>query len=167
MAESEYDYVIKNLTKIILTNQQKMIREEDLRNLCKNYDFNQIINDIYINLKNIGFELITTKFLEQKYYVLTSEGKDDNLTPSQYGTLAIILAMSREIDDNLKLTDLKEIFSEVWSSDVEFLLEEDYLRKINIDNLEIIKVTPLGKAILKNIIHNLQIKNLLNTFKEK
>ena len=167
MAESEYDYVIKNLTKIILTNQQKMIREEDLRNLCKNYDFNQIINDIYINLKNIGFELITTKFLEQKYYVLTSEGKDDNLTPSQYGTLAIILAMNREIDDNLKLTDLKELFSEVWSSDVEFLIEEDYLRKINIDDLEIIKITPLGKAILKNIIHNLQLKNLLNTFKEK
>ncbi|MHA1294768.1 MAG: hypothetical protein ACTSQJ_19185, partial [Promethearchaeota archaeon] len=86
------DDIVKKITKIILTNKQKMIREDDLRNLCSDsLDFNQIISDVYISLKNIGFELITSKFLDNKYYVLTANGKDDNISPSQYGTLALII----------------------------------------------------------------------------
>ncbi len=167
-ANNAYQETVRNITKIILTNQQKIIREEDLKNLCPtNLDFSQIINDIYTNLKNVGFELISTIFLDQKYYVLTSEGKDDDITPSQYGTLALILALSKEVEENIKLEDLKEMFAEVWDSDVEFLIENDYLRKIRIETLDIIKITPLGKAILKNIIQNLQIKNLLEVFEEK
>ncbi|MHA1490189.1 MAG: hypothetical protein ACTSRI_11115 [Promethearchaeota archaeon] len=158
--------IIKNITNIILTNQQTMIREEDLINLCdKSLDFSQIISRVYVNLKNVGFELIATKFLNQKYYVLTSEGKDDNITPSQYGTLALILALSKEVDENMKLNDLKEMFSEVWTSDVKFLIENDYLRTMKIKDLEVVRPTPLGKAILKNIIQDLQLKNLLDVFK--
>jgi len=165
---NKYQETIRNITKIILTNQQKIIREEDLKNLCPNdLDFNQIINDIYINLKNVGFELISTLFLDQRYYVLTTEGKDDGITPSQYGTLALILALSKEVDENMKLSDLKDMFSEVWESDVEFLIKKDHLRQILIDDLEIVKVTPSGKAILKNIIQNLQLKNLINIFEEE
>ncbi len=167
MENQSSEEAVKTITKIILTNKQKMIREEDLKNLCESsFDFDQIINKVYANLKNVGFELITTKFLEQKYFVLTSEGKDDNITPSQYGTLALILALSKEVDENINLNDLKEMFSEVWTSDVEFLIENDYLRKIKIDNLEIVKITPLGKSVLKNIIQDLQLKNLLNIFQD-
>ena len=62
-----YQNTVRNITKIILTNQQKIIREEDLRNLCaSSLDFSQIINDVYTNLNNVGFELISTKFLEHK-----------------------------------------------------------------------------------------------------
>ncbi len=165
---NNYQEIVRNITKIILTDQQKIIREDDLRNLCAhNLDFSQVINSVYNNLKNVGFELISTNFLEQKYYILTSEGKDDNITPSQYGTLALILALSKEVDENIKLSDLKEMFSEVWTSDVEFLIANDYLRLIQIEDLEIVKVTPSGKAILKNIIQNLQLKNLLNIFEKK
>ena len=171
MTESNYyNDMIRRISKLILTNQQKMIREEDLKNLfdnSMNYDFNKIISEVYVNLKNIGFELITTVFLEQKYYVLTSEGKEDNLTPSQYGTLALILALSKEVDENMRLSDLQDIFSEVWNADVEFLIEKDYLRKIQVKSLEIVKVTPLGKAIMKNIIQDLSLKNLLNVFKNQ
>ncbi len=171
MTESNYyNDMIRRISKLILTNQQKMIREEDLKNLfdnSMNYDFNKIISEVYVNLKNIGFELITTVFLEQKYYVLTSEGKDDNLTPSQYGTLALILALSKEVDENMRLSDLQDIFSEVWNADVEFLIEKDYLRKIQVKSLEIVKVTPIGKAIMKNIIQDLSLKNLLNVFKNQ
>jgi len=157
---------IKKITRIILTNQQRMIREEDLKNVCDpSFDFEQIIKEVYQNLSNVGFELITTKFLEQKYFVLTSEGKDDTITPSQYGTLALILALSNEVDENIKFSDLKEMFSEVWKSDIEFLLESDYLRQINIDNLDIVKITPLGKATLKNVIQTLKLKNIINIFK--
>ncbi|MFX1393844.1 MAG: hypothetical protein ACFFAH_09745 [Promethearchaeota archaeon] len=166
MEKENFNQIVRKITKLILTNQQKMVREEDLKNLCEGSNFDQIINEVYLNLKNVGFELITTKFLDQKFYVLTSEGKDDNITPSQYGTLALIVALSKEVDENIKVDDLKEIFSEVWTTDVEFLIENDYLRKINIDELEIVKITPLGKAVLKNIIQDIQLKNLIEVFKD-
>jgi len=165
MEKENFNQIVRKITKLILTNQQKMLRDEDLKNLCEGSNFDQIINEVYLNLKKVGFELITTKFLDQKYYVLTSEGKDDNITPSQYGTLALIVALSKEVDENIKVDDLKKILSEVWTSDVEFLIENDYLRKISIDDLELVKITPLGKAALKNIIQDIQLKNLIEVFK--
>ena len=166
MNDKNYDEAIKKITRLILTNQQRMIREADLKNVCDlSFDFDQIINDVYQNLKRVGFELITTKFLEQKYFVLTSEGKDDTITPSQYGTLALILALSKEVDENIKLNDLKEMFLEVWKSDVEFLLENDYIRQIKINDLDIVKITTLGKSTLKNVIQTIQLKNIIKIFK--
>jgi len=162
MEATNIEEVVQNISRIILTNPQKMIREEDLRNLCKNFEFKNIISKVYLNLKNVGFELITSKFLDQNYYILTSYGKDDNITPSQYGTLALILALSKEVDENIKIYDLKEIFGKVWNSDIKFLIDNDYIREFV--NLGIIKVTPLGKALLKNIVQNLQLKNLLRIF---
>ncbi|MFX1321489.1 MAG: hypothetical protein ACFFAQ_07590 [Promethearchaeota archaeon] len=162
MEGTNIEEVVRNITRIILTNPQKMIREEDLRNLCKNFEFNNIISKVYLNLKNVGFELITSKFLDQNYYILTSYGKDDNITPSQYGTLALILALSKEVDENIKLNDLKEIFGNVWNSDIKFLIDNDYIREF--ENLGIIKVTPLGKALLKNIVQDLHLKSLLRIF---
>lgn len=165
MENTNFEDTIKKITRLILTSPQKMIREVDLRNLSKDFNFDEIISKVYLNLKNAGFEIITSKFLDQKFYVLTTDGKDDSITPSQYGTLALIIALTKEVDENMKVNDLKEIFSEVWSSDIEFLLQNDYLREIK--DLEVIKVTPLGKAVLKNIIENLELKNLLEVFKDK
>ncbi|MFX0083132.1 MAG: hypothetical protein ACFE94_15405 [Candidatus Hodarchaeota archaeon] len=164
MELKETEEVVKNITKIILTNPQKMIREEDLKNLSKDLNFEQVLSEVYVNLNNIGFELIKTKFLEQTFYILTSDGKDDNVTPSQYGALALIVALSKEVDENIKIEDLKEIFAKIWDSDIQFLIENDYLRIF--DELGIIKVAPLGKAIMKSIIADIQLKNLLNLFKE-
>ena len=62
MVTKEIEEVIKNITKIILTNPQKMIREEDLKNLSKDLKFEQVMSEIYVKLQNIGFELIKTKF---------------------------------------------------------------------------------------------------------
>lgn len=157
--------IVTNITKIILTNPQKIIREEDLRNLSRELNFEQVMSDVYSNLRNVGFELIKTKFLEQQYYILTSDGKDDNITPSQYGILALIIALSKEVDENIKIEDLKEIFVELWESDVQLLINNDYLRVF--DELGIIKVTPLGKATMKNVIKDLQLQNLLNLFENR
>ena len=154
--------IVKNITKLILTNPQKIIRELDLRNLSEDFSFEEIMSEVYLNLSNVGFELIKTKFLDQQFYILTSDGKDDNITPSQYGILALIIALSKEVDENIKIDDLKEIFTDVWNTDIQFLIENDYLREFS--DLGIIKITPLGKAILKNIIQNLELKNLLNIF---
>ncbi|MBD3197824.1 MAG: hypothetical protein GF317_22425 [Candidatus Lokiarchaeota archaeon] len=166
--ETKNKKTIRQITRLILTNEQKMIRAEDLRNLCdESMDFELIINQIYQNLKDIGLDLISSTFLEEKYYILTSEGKDDNITPSQYGSLAIIIALSKEIDGNLRLEQLKDIFSEVWESDIKFLIDKGYLHKIEIDDLEIIKVSPLGKALFKNILEDLKLDNLLQIFKKE
>lgn len=165
MENVTFDEVVKNIAKIVLTSPQKMIREEDLRIISKNFEFEEIISAVYLNLKNIGFEFIKSKFLDQVYYVLTSEGKDDRITPSQYGTLALILALSKELDENLEINDLEEIFKVVWTSDVEFLIKNDYLRRFEDQN--ILRITPLGKALLKNILQDLDLKNLLEVFTAK
>ena len=158
--------IVQKISKLLLTNKQKMIREEDLKNLCdENLNFNEIIAAVYSSLENVGFNLIKTKFQEQMYYVLIAKGKDDDITPSQYGILALILALSKEIDENMKVGDLKEIFSEVWSSDVESLIEKDYLRII--EDLDIIKVTPLTKAALFNVFQDLKLQNLIDVFKDE
>ena len=154
--------LLKNLTKLILTNPQKMIREDDLKNLSKDFNFEEVMSEIYMNLKNIGFELIKTKFLKQQFYILTSEGKDDSITPSQYGALALIIALSKEIDGNIKFSELKEIFKEVWDTDIQTLIDRDYLRKF--DELGIVKVAPLGKAIMKEIINDIQLNKFLDIF---
>jgi len=165
MENVTFDEVVKNIAKIVLTSPQKMIREEDLRIISKDFEFEEIISAVYLNLKNIGFEFIKSKFLDQVYYVLTSEGKDDSITPSQYGTLALILALSKELDENLEINDLEEIFKVVWTSDVEFLIKNDYLRRFEDQN--ILRITPLGKALLKNILKDLDLKNLLEVFTAK
>lgn len=161
---NEINEIVKNITKLILTNPQKIIREEDIKNLSKEFNFEEIMSEVYINLRNVGFELIKTKFLEQQFYILTSEGKDDNITPSQYGTLALIVALSKEVDENIKIEDLKEMFYNVWDTDIQFLIDNDYIRKF--DELGIIKISPLGKAVMKNIIMDIKLKNLLNLFTE-
>ena len=160
----EISETVKNITKLILTNPQKVIREADLKNLSQNFNFEEIMSQVYMNLRNVGLELIKTKFLEQQFYILTSEGKDDNITPSQYGTLALIIALSKEVDENIKIDDLKEIFADVWETDIHFLIDNDYIRKF--DELGIIKISPLGKAIMKNVIMDIELKNLLNLFTE-
>lgn len=162
MENVKFEENIKKITRLILTNKQKMIREEDLANLCdESLDFNQIINKVYDNLKQVGLELIITNYLDERYYILTSEGKEDKISPSQYGSLALLGALSKEVDENLKLSDVKEIFSKVWDSDIKFLLENDYIRKVSINNLQLIKIAPLGKALLKNIFSDLKLQNLL------
>jgi len=165
METVNFEEIVKIIAKIVLTSPQKMIREEDLLILSKNLNFEQVISAVYSNLKNVGFEFIKSRFLDQNYYILTSEGKDDRVTPSQYGTLALILALSKELDENLDLNDLKDIFKEVWNTDINFLIKNDYLRKIEDQN--VLRITPLGKALLKNIINDIDLKTLLEAFKRK
>ena len=119
---------------------------------------------MFEQLNKFGLELTKTDFQGRIYYVLTSEGKDDDVTPSQYGALALIIALSKEVDENIKIEDLTEIFSNVWDTDIKFLIENDYIRTF--EELGIIKVAPLGKAIMKNIIADLKLKNLLTLFKQ-
>ncbi len=165
MENQEIEKTVRKITKLILTNPQKLVREEDLKTLSSNQDFEEIISEVYQNLQNVGFELIKTKFFDQNFYVLTTDGMDDTISPSQYGILALITALGKELEENLPKKDLMTLFSDVWDSDIKFLIANDYLREI--EDLDIIRVTPLGKAILKNIIQDLRLKNLLNVFEQE
>jgi len=152
------------IAKLILTNKKKMIKEEDLIRLYdkSTSDFDETFKDLHEQFTKLGFELIKSEFQGNNYYVLTSEGKDDSITPSQYGSLALIAALSKEVNNNLKIEDLKEIFKEQWNPDIRFLIDNDYLRKI--DSLGIVKITPIGKAILKEILPDLSLDKLLDIF---
>lgn len=165
MENNDIEKTVRKITKLILTNPQKLIREDDLKTLSSMQDFEDLISEVYTNLQKVGFELIKTKFFDQTFYVLTTNGMDDTISPSQYGILALITALSKELEENLPIKDIKDVFSDMWNSDVKFLIENDYLREN--EELDIIRVTPLGKAILKNIIQDLRLKNLLNVFEEE
>jgi len=160
--ENSIEFTIKKITNLILTTPQKMIREEDLKTISKQFNFEEIMSEVYLNLQKVGFELIKTNFLEQGYYVLTTDGIDDNITPTQYGILALIAALSKELEEVIPIKDIKDIFKELWDTDIKFLMDNDYLRKN--EELNIIRITPLGKAILKNIYKDLQLDNLINIF---
>ena len=160
--ENDIELTIKKITNLILTTPQKMIREEDLKTISKQFNFEEIMSEVYLNLQKAGFELIKTSFFEQGYYVLTADGIDDEITPTQYGILALIAALSKELEEVIPIQDIKDIFKEIWNTDIKFLIDNDYLRKN--EELNVIRLTPLGKAILKNIYKDLSLDNLLNIF---
>ena len=163
--ENDIELTIKKITNLILTTPQKMIREEDLKILSKHFNFEEIMSEVYLNLQKIGFELIKTSFFDQGYYVLTTDGIDDNITPTQYGILALIAALSKELEEVIPIKDIKDIFKEIWNTDIKFLIDNDYLRKN--EDINVIRLTPLGKAILKNIYKDLSLDNLINIFEEE
>ena len=162
--ENDIELTIKKITNLIMTTPQKMIREEDLKILSNQFNFEEIMSEVYLNLQKVGFELIKTTFINQGYYVLTTDGIDDNITPTQYGILALIAALSKELEEVIPIKDIKDIFKELWNTDIKFLIDNDYLRKN--EDLNIIRLTPLGKAILKNIYKDLQLDNLIKIFEK-
>ncbi|MHA1803736.1 MAG: hypothetical protein ACTSU4_04300 [Promethearchaeota archaeon] len=167
MNQDDLSEIVKTLSKFLLQNQALMAREEDLKNLYPNEsEFPQVISLLYEKFKEIGIELITSKFHGEKYYILTMEGKDKEISPEQYGILALLIAYSKEFDENMNLKDVKEIFSDVWETDIQFLINKDYMRISKLQDLEMIEITPLGKALLKNIVKDLQLKNLLEIFEK-
>jgi hypothetical protein len=163
--ESEIVQITRKIANLILTSPQKMIREEDLKTISRDLNFEEIMSEVYLNLQRVGFELIKTNFLGQGYYILTTDGIDDNITPSQYGILAIIAAIGKDLDEVIPIKDIKEIFEEIWDTDLKFLIDNDYIRKN--EEFSIIRLSPLGKAALKNIYNDLQLDNLIKIFENE
>ena len=73
-----------------------------------------------------------------------------------------LLDPANPIEMNNIIDDLKEIFKDQWNSDIKFLIDNDYLRKF--DNLGLVKITPIGKAILKEVMPDLSLDKLLDIF---
>lgn len=151
---------INRLSQVIL--QGRMIRQQDLQNLCSSAEeFVQTIPELIKNFQAIGLSLARTTFKGDKYFILTSPGKDPSISPSMYGTLALILTMYNEIGSDLPVEQMRKLFQEVWS-DVEQLMDANYLQVDSTQQEEHLLITPMGKAAFKNIVKNLKFKELID-----
>ncbi len=152
---------ILKLSQILLSNQKSMIKEQDIINLCENdEEYKEIIPHLVKNFQNIGVSLIRTSYQGKRYFVLTIGGKDQNITPSMYGTMALLVSLYNEVGEDVSLKELKKLFSNVWS-DIEALISANYLHITKDEPDEKIEITPIGKGAFKNIIKELNIKKIL------
>ena len=163
------DILTQQLSRLLIQNKKKMINERDIINLCSNEEeYNEVIPILVKNFKLIGFSLIRTTYQGNRYLVLTSAGKDDKISPSMYGVLGLIIALYNEIGHDIEITKIKNIFSDLWD-DIEELMSQNYLEIINNRGMDILAITPIGKAAFKNILKDLNLPTLLSiaNFEEK
>ena len=151
----------RKITQVLLQNKQGMVKESDLINISGSEDdFKRNIKSIIKDLQSLGFSLSRTTFGDAKYYVLTTPGKAENISPSMYGALGLIIATFNEIGDKIPLLELKKTFKNVWQS-VEQLIENNYLQ-VKIENgQDYLKITPVGKASFKNVLKSLTLKDII------
>lgn len=164
----DYEVKIKKIARIFLESEKKMIKRMDLLAFVHDSDLlDEMISDLLDRFEQLGYDMITTRYLNEIYYVLTSPGVDKNLTPIMYGALAIILALNREFGKDIEINRAQELFDDIWN-EIEFMIENGYLDRVKIKNEELLVITPAGKAIFKNIITDLDINQIMkNLSKEK
>lgn len=152
---------IGKICRLILQNEKKMTKEQDLINLCENpEELEELLPDIVSRFEQIGFNLVRSKYRNEKYYVLTSIGKDDQISPKMYGTLGLIIAFFNELGDEQPVSELKHIFSVVWD-EITQLINLNYLHIYQGTQGELLAITPLGKACFRNVLKDLDFKKFL------
>ncbi|MBD3352508.1 MAG: hypothetical protein GF364_13550 [Candidatus Lokiarchaeota archaeon] len=158
---------IKKISQIFLEREDKLVKQQDLLNYIQDKDlFEHIISELLIRFEKIGYEIIKTKFLDETYYMLITDGIDDRLTPQMYGILALIVSLTKDLARNLTLEDAKKIFKPIWD-ELEYLIELNYLKEYRLKDVEYIIPTPLAKALFKNFIGDMTVKKILETFKNE
>ncbi len=158
----ENEALMQQLSRLIVQNKNKVINERDIINLCSDEEeYNRIIPVLVQNFKLIGFSLIRTTFQGKRYFVLTTPGKDDIISPSMYGTLGLIIALHNEVGRDIKLIKIKQIFKELWD-EVEELIKHNYLQISKNKGTDTLTITPIGKAAFKNILKDLNLPKILS-----
>lgn len=163
------DEIITQLSRLLLLNEKRMAREQDLVNLTGSVDIlEEIIPELTTRFHSLGLSLVRTKFQGDRYYVLTAPGKDEKISPKMYGTLAILIATFNDLGSELSVQELKQIFEEIWE-EIEQLITMNYLIQYSNNGVECLTVTPLGKAVFKNISKELDLKKIftLTNLEEK
>ena len=155
------EILLQQISRLIIQNKKKIVSERDIINLCLNdEEYKEIIPILVQNFKLIGFSLIRTTFQGKRYFVLTTPGKDDIISPSMYGTLGLIIALYNEVGREIELIKIKQIFKELWD-EVEELIKHNYLQISKNKGSEILTITPIGKAAFKNILKDLNLPKIL------
>ena len=155
------EVLLQQISRLIIQNKKKIVNERDIINLCSNdEEYKEIIPILVQNFKLIGFSLIRTTFQGKRYFVLTTPGKDDIISPSMYGTLGLIIALYNEVGREIELSNIKQIFKELWN-EVEELITHNYLQISKDKGSETVSITPIGKAAFKNILKDLNLPKIL------
>ena len=111
----ENEILLQQISRLIIQNKKKIVNERDIINLCSNEEeYKKMIPVLVQNFKLIGFSLIRTTFQGKRYFVLTTPGKDDIISPSMYGTLGLIISLYNEVGRDIELIKIKQIFKELW-----------------------------------------------------
>lgn len=157
---SESQELIERLCRFISVNSTGMTKEQDLINLCSGIDqLEQLIPEITHRFEQVGFSLVRSKFQGDRFYVLTTPGKDDRISPRMYGILGILIATFNELGPELEVKTVKELFHDMWG-DIEQLIALNYLQYSPQGTTTNLIVTPIAKAALKNVLKSLELKNL-------
>jgi hypothetical protein len=160
MAE-EFEKKIKRMAKLFLENSSRMIKENDLVNLISSEEsLEDTVADLNSRFEKIGYEIIKSKFLNDSYYILTSEGFNKALTPQMYGILAIIVTVNKDLGKDFTIEEANDIFSEM-SQEIAFLKEQNYLVEIKANKEVKLIATPLAKVLFKNLIKELNVEVIL------
>jgi len=158
----ENEILLQQISRLIIQNKKKIVNERDIINLCSDEEeYKKMIPVLVQNFKLIGFSLIRTTFQGKRYFVLTTPGKDDAISPSMYGTLGLIIALNNEVGRDIELTKIKQIFKELWD-EVEELITHNYLQISKDKGTDILTITPIGKAAFKNILRELNLPKILS-----
>jgi hypothetical protein len=158
---------IQLFSRILLENNAKMSREQDLKNLCESEEeYEGIIPELVKRFTSLGLSLVRTQFHGERYYVLTTPGKDDLMTPNMYATLGLLIALYNDLGADIPYSQVQDIFKEVWT-DIEALIKVNYLEHTVNHERDILEITPLGKGAFKNVIKSLELKEFLNLSTEK
>ena len=161
------DNKITQISKFIVQNSRGMVHEQAVVNLFASVDeYSQVIKEIVKRFRSIGITLVRTEFEGKRYFVVSSPGKDEQVSPAMYGVLGIIIAMYNEIGSELSVKKLKNVLNDVWN-EVELLIEANYLSKIKKDNETMLILTPIAKAATQKIAKELNIRDLINISNQK
>lgn len=161
----ENEILLQQISRLIIQNKKKIVNERDIINLCSDEEeYKRIIPVLVHNFKLIGFSLIRTTFQGKRYFVLTTPGKDDIVSPSMYGTLGLIIALYNDVGREIELIKIKQIFKELWD-EIEELITHNYLQISKDKGTDILTITPIGKAAFKNILKELNLPKIL-TFQD-
>ncbi|MHA1474179.1 MAG: hypothetical protein ACTSPA_07105 [Promethearchaeota archaeon] len=158
----ENEILLQQISRLIIQNKKKIVNERDIINLCSDEEeYKRIIPILVQNFKLIGFSLIRTTFQGKRFFVLTTPGKDDIISPSMYGTLGLIIALYNDVGREIELSIIKQIFKELWD-EVEELITHNYLQITQDKGTDKISITPIGKAAFKNVLKGLNLPKILS-----
>ncbi len=153
---------IAQISRLILQNKQSMIKEQDIQNFFStSQEYQETLVLVVQKFREIGLSLVRTTFNHEKYFVLTSAGKDEKISPLMYGILGIIIALQNDFGKPVSKKDAQQIFKDVWD-DLLLLAELKYIVFQDKDESTNIILTPIGKAATQKIAKDLNIRSFID-----
>ena len=153
---------VAQISRLILQNKTGMIKEQDIMNFFASTDEYQIaLKDVVQKFREIGLSLVRTDFNQEKYFVLTIQGKDEKVSPIMYGILGILIGLQNDLGKPISKQDAQSIFRDNWK-DIEMLNDLNYITFEGNKGAENIVLTPLGKASTHKIAKNIKIRDIIN-----